>query len=86
MNSEELLVEIAKKLDMLIGLKACEIASRVEPGRGQQARQIEALGVAGLPNDVIAGVLGTTAGTVRATLNRAKKNRGAAERSTDTTQ
>ena len=86
MSSDASLPEIAAKLDMLIGLKAYEIASRVEPGRGQQARQIEALGSAGLPNDVIARALGTTAGTVRATLNRAKKTKGAAEKSVNATQ
>jgi len=79
MSSDALLAEIARKLDLLIGLKAHEIASRAEPGRGQQTRQIEMLGAAGLPNELIAALLGTTNATVRVALNRSKRNRRPAE-------
>ncbi len=73
MNSEELLVEIAKKLDILIRLRAYEITSKIDAAGGQKKDKIEALASAGMDARAIAESVGTTLNTVRVRLSEAKK-------------
>lgn len=61
--------EIGKKLDALVRLTALQVL-------GERTGKEESIGIlvrAGLDNDVIADVVGTTPATVRAARSRARK-------------
>lgn len=57
-----------QKLDILIRLAALQLVGERKGGEA-----IAVLGRAGMDNDLIADVVGTTPGTVRATLSRERK-------------
>jgi len=72
---EDLLHEVVQKLDAIMRLTAYGIAQRIEADGGKQQHKIEALAASGLPNALIADLLGTTSDTVRSALGKAKKRR-----------
>jgi len=66
--TKEILERIDTKLDIMIRL----LASRAVEGRSK-TEAILVLGVSGLETDLIAEIVGTTPGTVRARLSEAKR-------------
>jgi len=69
MSDRDLLLDIATKLNVLIGI----LIQR--DGQGKIQENVERLGNFGLSGTEIAKILGTTAGTVAVAKNRIKKAR-----------
>ncbi len=69
MSDNELLVEISKKLSVLIGIFI------QRDGQAKVQEHVERLSNFGLSGTEIAQILGTTAGTVAVAKNRIKKAR-----------
>jgi DNA-directed RNA polymerase specialized sigma24 family protein len=63
--------DLGSKLDLLIRLTALQVV-----GERTGAEAIVLLGRASLDTELIAGVVGTSPPTVRATLSRARRQRG----------
>lgn len=87
MSDEQALEWIGGRLDMIIGLLAAGLASRIADAGGKQVDQIVALSRAGLDRQTIARVLGTTPNTVSVALSssakKKKKTRGRAPKGGD---
>ncbi len=80
MHDETQLSEIARKLDLVVRLLACQTASRVTDKGGTQKDQITALAAAGLDNTIIANVVGARVEAVRARLSEANRTRKKSKR------
>jgi hypothetical protein len=76
MPEGKLLEEMCRKLDIMARLIASDVASRIRSNGGKQKDVIETLAASGLPNPVIADLIGTTTDTVGATLRKARKGSG----------
>lgn len=73
--SETDLTHVEEQLSVIVRLLAeLVLSSTLDPGASQQ-EQIGALNSAGLKNEQIAEILGTTAGTVRNALTRLRKRK-----------
>lgn len=71
--------DLGAKMDILIRLTALQVL-----GDRTGAEAIAILSSAGLDNDVIAEIVGTTPATVRAALSRVRRRSSAPRRSTST--
>jgi len=74
MTRDEQLTELTTKLDVISRLLALQICAQMRADSKVEKEQIEVLAQAGLDRHAIAGIVGTTPGTVSVALSKAKKN------------